>query len=132
LRNASRVRELLLLGDRKAAVDVAIQARMWPEAMLIGSFTDKDEYKRVLCAYFTSHYAPGDPCRALYLSFADQQEKSVHEPQKLMQQSKDGDGSAILSSWVVHVQMLLANRTADTNKARSPFFLLFDGIVTGN
>lgn len=115
------MRELLLLGDRKAAVDVAIQAQMWPEAMLIASFTDKDEYKRVLCAYFTSHYAPGDPCRALYLSFADQQEKSVHEPQKLLQlqqqlQHQSDDNSAILSSWVVHVQMLLANRTADTNK----------------
>lgn len=117
VRNASRVRELLLLGDRRAAVDVAIQAQMWPEAMLIASFTDKDEYKRVLCAYFTSHYAAGDPCRALYLSFADQQEKSVHEPQKLHQAGGDSSSSqVILSSWVVHVQMLLANRTADTNK----------------
>ncbi|GLD96445.1 hypothetical protein PINS_up005128 [Pythium insidiosum] len=119
-RNATRIRELLLLGDRKAAVEVAIQAQMWPEAMLIASFTDKDEYKRVLCAYFSTHYAPGDPSRALFLCFADQQEKSVHEPQKLMTTAghpgENGETSPVLSSWVVHVQMLLANRTADTNK----------------
>lgn len=41
----NKIRDLLLLGDRKAAVDVAVQSQMWPEAMLIGSFTDKDEYK---------------------------------------------------------------------------------------
>lgn len=44
-KNANTIRDLLLVGDRKAAVDVAIHAQMWPEAMLIASFTDKDEYK---------------------------------------------------------------------------------------
>lgn len=44
-KHADTIRDLLLVGDRNAAVDVAVQAQMWPEAMLIASFTGKDEYK---------------------------------------------------------------------------------------
>ncbi|RLN96649.1 hypothetical protein BBJ28_00020750 [Nothophytophthora sp. Chile5] len=114
-RNVSKVRKLLLVGERKDAVSAAMSAQMWPEAMLIASFTDKEEYKRVLRTYLDEHYAPGDPCRALFMSFADQQEKSVQEPKKLLQ-THEQHASPILSNWVTHAQVLLANRTADTNK----------------
>lgn len=44
-KHAHSIRDLLLVGDRNAAVDAAVRAQMWPEAMLIASFTGKDEYK---------------------------------------------------------------------------------------
>ncbi|DAZ98277.1 TPA: hypothetical protein N0F65_008962 [Lagenidium giganteum] len=116
LKSSNKIRDLLLTGDRKGAVEVAMHAQMWPEAMLIASFTDKDEYKRVLTTFLNGHYAAGDPCRTLFLSFADQQEKSVQEPQKLMPSAHQSQPSAILSSWVTHAQVILANRTADTNR----------------
>lgn len=54
------------------------------------------------------------------MSFADQQEKSVQEPQKLLQlshqQQQQEHSSSILSSWVTHAQVILANRTGDTSK----------------
>ncbi|TYZ56946.1 hypothetical protein PybrP1_002822 [[Pythium] brassicae (nom. inval.)] len=118
-KHATSIRDLLLVGDRNAAVDVAVRAQMWPEAMLIASFTGKDEYKRVLRTYLEGHYAVGDPCRALYMSFADQQEKSVQEPSKLLHaphQEPEPPSSLILASWVTHAQVILANRTGDTNK----------------
>ncbi|RLN37569.1 hypothetical protein BBJ28_00005692 [Nothophytophthora sp. Chile5] len=87
VQNVSKVRELLLVGERKDAVSAAMNAQMWPEAMLIASFTDKEEYK----------------------------EKSVQEPKKLLQ-THEQHASPILSNWVTHAQVLLANRTADTNK----------------
>lgn len=74
--------------------------------------------QRVLRTYLEDHYAIGDPCRALYMSFADQQEKSVQEPQNLLHPEPDTQSSAILSSWVTHAQVILANRTGDTNKVR--------------
>jgi hypothetical protein len=112
-----KIRELLLMGNRKAAVDTAVNAQMWPEAMLLASFTDKEEYKKVLCNFFSAHYGLGDPCRSLYMAFADQQEKSIHEPQKLLNTGETPRlFSPILSCWVTHAQMLLANRSPDTNK----------------
>ncbi|KAL4141229.1 hypothetical protein PRNP1_014351 [Phytophthora ramorum] len=117
LKRANDLRELLLVGDRKGAVSAAMSAHMWPEAMLIASFTDKEEYRRVLRTYLDEHYATGDPCRALFMSFADQQENSVQEPKRLLQtNAQQSTDSLILSSWVSHAQVLLANRTADTSK----------------
>jgi hypothetical protein len=73
--------------------------------------------QRVLRTYLDEHYATGDPCRALFMAFADQQEKSVQEPKRLLQtNAQQPADSLILSSWVAHAQVLLANRTADTNK----------------
>ncbi|EEY61619.1 COPII coat assembly protein SEC16, putative [Phytophthora infestans T30-4] len=116
-KHANELRELLLVGDRKGAVSTAMSAHMWPEAMLIASFTDKEEYKRVLRTYLDETYATGDPSRALFMSFADQQEKSVQEPKRLLQTNiQQSSDSLVLSTWVSHVQVLLANRTADTNK----------------
>ncbi|GMF38180.1 unnamed protein product [Phytophthora fragariaefolia] len=72
---------------------------------------------RVLRTYLDETYATGDPCRALFMSFADQEEKSVQEPKRLLQtNSQQSANSLILSGWVSHAQVLLANRTADTNK----------------
>ncbi|OWZ14722.1 COPII coat assembly protein [Phytophthora megakarya] len=117
LKQANDLREQLLVGDRKGAVSTAMTAHMWPEAMLIASFTDKDEYRRVLRTYLDETYASGDPCRALFMSFADQQEKSVQEPKRLLQtNAEQAVDSLVLSGWVSHAQVLLANRTADTNK----------------
>ncbi|KAG6611026.1 putative COPII coat assembly protein SEC16 [Phytophthora cinnamomi] len=117
LKRSNELRELLLVGDRKGAVSSAMSAQMWPEAMLIASFTDKEEYRRVLRTYLDETYATGDPCRALFMSFADQQEKSVQEPKRLLQTNAQQPAeSLILSGWVSHAQVLLANRTADTNK----------------
>ncbi|CAH0493435.1 unnamed protein product [Peronospora farinosa] len=117
LKRANDIRELLLVGDRQGAVSSAMTAQMWPEAMLIASFTDKEEYRRVLRTYLDEHYATGDPCRTLFMSFADQQEKSVQEPKRLLQTNiQQPTGSLILSNWVSHAQVLLSNRTADTNK----------------
>ncbi|KAE9008059.1 hypothetical protein PR002_g16017 [Phytophthora rubi] len=117
LKHSNELRELLLVGDRKGAVSSAMSAHMWPEAMLIASFTDKEEYRRVLRTYLDETYATGDPCRALFMSFADQQEKSVQEPKRLLQANvQQSAESLILSKWVPHAQVLLANRTADTNK----------------
>ena len=45
LKRANDIRELLLIGDRQGAVSSAMTAQMWPEAMLIASFTDKEEYR---------------------------------------------------------------------------------------
>lgn len=45
LKHANDLRELLFVGDRKGAVSAAMTAHMWPEAMLIASFTDKEEYR---------------------------------------------------------------------------------------
>ncbi|KAF4318751.1 hypothetical protein G195_007866 [Phytophthora kernoviae 00238/432] len=115
-KHTNDLRELLLVGDRKGAVSMAMNAHMWPEAMLIASFTDKEEYRRVLRTYLDEHYATGDPSRALFMSFADQQDKSVQEPKRLLQTHDQSAASLILSSWVSHAQILLANRTADTNK----------------
>ncbi|GMF24498.1 unnamed protein product [Phytophthora lilii] len=146
LKQSNELRELLLVGDRKGAVAAAMTSHMWPEAMLIASFTDKEEYRvrfnyikhtsdvrvsftnlltiffilnaqRVLRTYLDETYATGDPCRALFMSFADQQEKSVQEPKKLLQTNVQQPAeSLLLSGWVSHAQVLLANRTADTNK----------------
>ncbi|KAL3663511.1 hypothetical protein V7S43_011400 [Phytophthora oleae] len=117
VKHANQLRELLLFGDRKGAVSAAITAHMWPEAMLIASFTDKEEYRRVLRTYLDETYATGDPCRALFMAFADQQEKSVQEPKRLLQTNTQQPAqSPVLSAWVSHAQVLLANRTADTNK----------------
>ncbi|KAG6958190.1 hypothetical protein JG688_00010618 [Phytophthora aleatoria] len=117
LKHANELRELLLVGDRKGAVSTAMSAHMWPEAMLIASFTDKEEYRRVLRTYLDETYATGDPSRALFMSFADQQEKSVQEPKRLLQtNAQQSTESLVLSAWVSHAQVLLANRTADTNK----------------
>lgn len=117
VKHANQLRELLLVGDRKGAVSAAITAHMWPEAMLIASFTDKEEYRRVLRTYLDETYTTGDPCRALFMAFADQQEKSVQEPKRLLQtNTQQPTRSLVLSSWVSHAQVLLANRTADTNK----------------
>eukprot|EP00644_Phytophthora_capsici_P006892 jgi/Phyca11/532804/estExt2_fgenesh1_pg.C_PHYCAscaffold_80096 len=63
VKHANQLRELLLVGDRKGAVSAAITAHMWPEAMLIASFTDKEEYRRVLRTYLDETYTTGDPCR---------------------------------------------------------------------
>ncbi|CAH0520677.1 unnamed protein product [Peronospora belbahrii] len=116
LKHANDLRELLLVGDRKGAVSSAMTAQMWPEAILIASYTDKDEYRRVLRTYLDEYYATGDPCRVLFMSFADQQEKSVQEPKCLLQANvQQPAGSLILSNWVSHAQVLLSNRTADTN-----------------
>nr|CCA13964.1 COPII coat assembly protein SEC16 putative [Albugo laibachii Nc14] len=117
-RNTARIRSLLLNGDRRGAVEAAMRFHMWPEAMLIASFIEKEEYKRVLYTYFNSHYSIGDPSRALYMAFADQQQKSVYEPQALMRElsSHETPPSPILANWVSHAQMLIANKTADTNK----------------
>ena len=53
LKNTNVLRELLLAGDRKGAVSSAMTANMWPEAILIASFVDKEMYKvcapRFLC-----------------------------------------------------------------------------------
>uniref|UniRef100_M4BRG3 Protein transport protein sec16 n=1 Tax=Hyaloperonospora arabidopsidis (strain Emoy2) TaxID=559515 RepID=M4BRG3_HYAAE len=115
--NTNVLRELLLAGDRKGAVSSAMTANMWPEAILIASFVDKEMYKRVLRIYLDGHYTAGDPCRALFLTFADQQENSVQEPKPLLQTSvHQPTESLILSNWVSHAQVLLSNRTADTNK----------------
>ncbi|ETN24957.1 hypothetical protein PPTG_01118 [Phytophthora nicotianae INRA-310] len=117
LKHANELRELLLVGDRKGAVSTAMSAHMWPEAMLIASFTDKEEYRRVLRTYLDETYAMGDPSRALFMAFADQQEKSVQEPKRLLQTNiQQSSDSLVLSAWVSHAQVLLANRTADTNK----------------
>uniref|UniRef100_A0AAV1T810 Protein transport protein sec16 n=1 Tax=Peronospora matthiolae TaxID=2874970 RepID=A0AAV1T810_9STRA len=117
LKNTNFLRDLLLAGDRKGAVSSAMTANMWPEAMLIASFVDKEMYKRVLRTYLDGHYTAGDPCRALFLTFADQQEKSVQEPKPLLRTSVHRPTeSLILSNWVSHAQVLLSNRTADTNK----------------
>ncbi|POM67012.1 Hypothetical protein PHPALM_17052, partial [Phytophthora palmivora] len=117
IKQANDLRELLLVGDRMGAICTAMTAHMWPEAMLIASFTDKEEYRRVLRTYLDETYATGDPCRALFMSFADQQEKSVQEPKRLLQtNAQQPTDSIILSRWVSHAQVLLANRTADTNK----------------
>ncbi|CCI40104.1 unnamed protein product [Albugo candida] len=113
--NTSRIRSLLLNGDRRGAVEAAMRSHMWPEAMLIASFIEKEEYKRVLHTYFNGHYSVGDPSRALYMAFADQQQKSVYEPQTTSS-SHGSPPSPILANWVSHAQMLIANRTADTNK----------------
>ncbi|KAG7396032.1 Protein transport protein Sec16B [Phytophthora boehmeriae] len=116
VKHANELRQQLLIGDRKGAVSTAMNAHMWPEAMLIASFTDKDEYRRVLRMYLDEHYATGDPSRALFMAFADQQDKSVQEPKRLLQTHDQSAASLILSSWVSHAQILIANRTADTNK----------------
>ncbi|KAK1938278.1 Protein transport protein SEC16A [Phytophthora citrophthora] len=117
VKHANQLRELLLVGDRKGAVSSAMAAHMWPEAMLIASFTDKEEYRRVLRTYLDETYATGDPCRALFMAFADQQEKSVQEPKRLLQTNAQQPAqSPVLTAWVSHAQVLLANRTADTSK----------------
>ncbi|CAI5730882.1 unnamed protein product [Hyaloperonospora brassicae] len=117
LKHTNALRKLLLTGDRKSAVSSAMTAHLWPEAMLIASFIDKEMYKQVLRTYLDEHYAAGDPCRALFLAFADQQEKSVQEPRPLLQTNvQQSTESLILTNWVSHAQVLLSNRTADTNK----------------
>ena len=35
-----KLRDLLMAGDRRTAVTVAIQAHLWPQAMLIASYID--------------------------------------------------------------------------------------------
>ncbi|CEG48280.1 Regucalcin gene promoter region-related protein (RGPR) [Plasmopara halstedii] len=100
LKNANQLRELLLIGDRKGAVSAAMGAQMWPEAMLIASFTDKEEYRQVLRAFIDETYAVGDPSRALFMSFADQQEKSVQEPRRLLHTDvQQHTETSILSAW---------------------------------
>ena len=42
---SSEIRELLTIGDRKGAVQVAIQNKCWSEAMMIAAFIDQDTYK---------------------------------------------------------------------------------------
>ncbi|TDH68162.1 hypothetical protein CCR75_008986 [Bremia lactucae] len=117
VKHTNHLRELLLVGDRKGAISTAMSAHMWPEAMLIASFTNKEEYKRVLRNYVDDTYAVGDPSRALFMAFADQQEKSVQEPKRLLHtNAQQSTESLVLSAWTSHAQVLLANRTADTNK----------------
>lgn len=96
-------------------MEAAIGAHLWPEALLLASFTGRDEYGRVVRAFLDGHYATGDPCRALFLALAEQQEKSVQEPQRLLQPGgHDVPSSRILSAWVSHAQVLLANPSGDT------------------
>ncbi|RHX98837.1 hypothetical protein DYB36_009842 [Aphanomyces astaci] len=111
------IRQLLLNGDRKAAVDVAVAANMWPEAMLMASMVDSALYKSVVESFVSSRYGSGDPLRTMLMVLGDLGVQSVQEvPNNHV--SKDQlptTDSLLLGNWVAQVQILIANPTTNTN-----------------
>ncbi|OQS02896.1 COPII coat assembly protein SEC16 [Thraustotheca clavata] len=115
---ANQMRQLLLAGDRRAAIDVAKSSNLWPQAMLIASFVDPDIYKSVVHSFVTSQYVASDPMRSLFLLFGDLEEKCVQEPVALNAAAvATPTSSPLLTNWLAHVVMWIANPTKDTNTA---------------
>ncbi|CAK4079675.1 unnamed protein product [Aphanomyces euteiches] len=113
--NTTKLRQLLLDGDRKGAIEVTTAANLWPQAMLIASFVDPELYKSVVQSFISSRYGVGDPLRTLFMVFGDLETKSLHEPVPLME-TRAPKPSALLSNWLSQVQILVANPTKDTNR----------------
>ncbi|ETW00222.1 hypothetical protein H310_07614 [Aphanomyces invadans] len=105
----AKIRQLLLDGDRKAAIDTAVAANMWSQAMLLASFVDSGMYKAVVERFVTSRYGAGDPLRTMLMVFGDLDVASVQEP-------STPSPSSLLGNWLAQVQILIANPTATTNK----------------
>ncbi|KAF0698634.1 Aste57867_10728 [Aphanomyces stellatus] len=113
--NSAKLRQLLLDGDRKGAIDVAMAANLWPQAMLMASYVDPELYKSVVQAFVTSRYGVGDPLRTLFLVFGDLEAKSLHEPKPLLE-TQTRVTSSLVANWLTQVQVLVANPTKDTNR----------------
>ena len=109
-----KLRELLLVGDRKQAVEVALKAQLWPQAMLFASYIDTTTYTHVVSTFVNSTYGVGDPLRTLCMAFGGQDERSVQDP--IPKTKPDEHVSPTLSNWTSHANIMLSNVTNVTNK----------------
>ena len=99
---ATTLEDLLLRGRREEALDHAVGAGMWADALLLSSHMDADAWRRVMSTFAQGALAAGSPLRTLYSQFA-------------------GDAPAAddvaTASWPRQLAMMLANPTAGDTEA---------------
>ena len=58
--SVDKLQELLLRGDRPAAVNYAMQENLWPHAMIIASCVNKDTWKNVVSSFIRQELSDDD------------------------------------------------------------------------
>ena len=75
-----RVDDFLRCGDRSAAFDAALSARLWPQALLLGASLSKAAYSRAVASFTALAVPARSPARALFPAFAGDVGVLVRQP----------------------------------------------------
>lgn len=118
----SQMESLLMAGQRKEAVDLAVQEKMWTHAVVIASGMDRTTWREVVGQFVTDEFDQGGPShqglKVAYHLFSGQEPKTTYDlfrPKTSLSstssQGEDG-GSLTIVQWRKSVATILANRNS--------------------
>jgi hypothetical protein len=121
------IEQALLQGDRKTALDLAINAGDWAKAILLASFirdgSGQETYRSVVSQFVESTMPAASPMRTVFMAHIGKGASAIKGTQSL--HAVNGNAAAadpsqaIVMNWKRHVQVVLANAPggqADTLK----------------
>ena len=116
-----KVNQLLFKGDRKAALEEAVTAGLWGQAMVIASVVGTQEYQDTVMRFTKSpsHFAPGSALATLYLVMSGNAKTARKHMLEAIMRSNTSTSSTTDQTWRAHLIALLGNRTSGDEKIMS-------------
>jgi hypothetical protein len=88
------IRNSLMSGNRKAAVERAASAGLWSHALLLASRVNREIYNDIVARFTAAHLPAGSPMHTLYHSFASRADKLLAKPDPASASGSSGSGSS--------------------------------------
>ncbi|CAG8482485.1 1997_t:CDS:10 [Paraglomus occultum] len=95
--SVDKLQEMLLRGDRAAAVNYAMQENLWPHAMIIASCVNKDTWKNVVSSFIRQELSDS-PC--------DDDKSNGRESLRVLYSLLSGQGRNAVKEFLPHTPLL--------------------------
>ncbi|CAO1624167.1 unnamed protein product [Jaminaea pallidilutea] len=119
----SQIQEMLLSGQRREAVEYAIEQKLWAHGMIIASAIDQDMWRRVASAFIEFELGSGEgmgdsSLKLAYSLFSGQGPSVIYKGiQSVTAPANATAAKASGSSWRASAALILANRCSGDSSA---------------